>query len=83
LIDNGAVGQGSCTFVTFGKKKEHSTVVAVAQKPGEVQRIRDPTLAANVLIYIFIFLYQFATWLSQIIKLHSSKVFITTQAMYV
>jgi len=70
-------------FVTYGNNKQHSTRVAVAQRPGEVQRIRDPTLAEDVLIYYFIFFYQSATWLSQIIQLHSSNVFITRQAMYV
>ena len=50
-------------FVTYGNNKQHSTV---AQRPGEVQRIRDPTLAADVLIYNFIFFCQFARWLSQI-----------------
>jgi hypothetical protein len=81
LIDNGTVGQDSGTFVTYGNNKQHSTVVAVAQRPGEVQRIRDPTLAAHVLMYKFIFFYQFATWVSQIIQLHSSNAFITREAM--
>jgi len=37
------------------QQTKHSTVVAVAERPGEVQRIRDTTLAADVLIYNFIF----------------------------
>jgi hypothetical protein len=81
LIDNGAEGQGSCMFVTYGNNKQHSTVTAAAQRPGEVQRIRDPTLAADVLFYNFIFFcLKFATWLSQITQLHSSNVFITKEA---
>jgi len=68
-------------LVTYGNNKQHSTVSAVVQRPGEVQRIRDPTLVADVLIYYFVFLYQFATWLRQIIQLLSSNIFIIRQAM--